>query len=406
MPTFTLTVYDPNTRSTSQQTRSGKEPEVREAVEKKGLTVLAIQETTETSSEPTRLFAGKEGTRPLKRTELVIFCRSMALMVRAGNSVSEAMSFYAKSIKGPLGGRFMDMARKLAGGDSFYNVFSKSGLFDSICCGVISAGEKGGNLAVSFKMLGDRYARLQFFISKTRRAISIPVGITVFMGALFIASQFLIVPMVEKMLHDSHIEPDMFSAYVFKMANIVRHTWFIGVGGIIAFGFMIIFSIPFRNTIVYFLMNTFTSFRKVVMGMRQATFLSTVRVLYGNGVDLLESLGTAAQALQKTPMGAELKRAAADYRSGMALSEALRRNTSCDEKLIHMVRMAEDKDLVAQLENIEEMYNDETVDYMDRLSQTVNLLSYAFASILIGIVFIGSYLPITMMAARMMTGGG
>ena len=221
------------------------------------------------------------------------------------------------------------------------------------------------------------------------------------MGA-FIASQVKIVPQVEQMM--SGIEPTGVVKLSFQLSHFVQKTW----PGIVLALLLIILCIwkinPLRIFLINLCMARFRIVRMMVMALRQMTMLSTIRLLYSNGINLAKSLRVGANSVNKTPFYAELNKAADMYeKSGVPLSSAFAKYTSVDPQVVHMLAIGEKSaSLDVQLGMLSDMFEEDAEQLMDDFSQFISFLVMLIAVSLIAAVFIGTFMPIFLMGPQMM----
>ena len=160
----------------------------------------------------------------------------------------------------------------------------------------------------------------------------------------------------------------------------------------------------FRHTVLYLLMSRWRLLRQLVMGMRQMLFVGSLNLLHGNGIMLTKAIEIAAHSLKGTPMFHELIEAGRRYRtSGLPFSEALKKFTSCDAQVAHMVSIGErSSSLEAQLTLLTEMYEEDVENLVNDFTAVMNIIVLLIACILISMVFIGAFLPIFLMGPKMM----
>jgi len=146
---------------------------------------------------------------------------------------------------------------------------------------------------------------------------------------------------------------------------------------------------------------------QLVMSLRQMTFLSTMELLYSNGINLSKSMRVAAKSVKATPLYPEIRHAADQYEhSGVPLSLAFSKFTSVDEQVVHMMSIGErSASIDNQLKMLADMYEEEAENYMNDFTQVLNFVVLLMAVSLIAAVFIGTFLPIFLMGPKMMQSG-
>lgn len=341
--------------------------------------------------------------RPFKKKELVQMFRSLASMLKAQINTADALKYYA------YGHPNKDLVKSLTQihedvnkGIPIHDAFRLSKRFDDMTIGLIQAGGEAGQLDTAFAELGKRLRSELHFRKKIRKLIMMPcIVIPILIGA-FIASQVKIVPQVEKMM--AGVEPRGLVALSFKVSHTVQETWGLAVLVMLGIAVTVWKSDKVRNLIINLAMAKVRMVRMMVMSLRQMTMLSTIQLLYANGINLAKSLKVAAHSVKKTPFYNELYKAAEMYeKSGVPLSAAFAKYTSVDPQVVHMLAIGEKSaSLDVQLGMLSEMFEEDAEQLMDDFSQFVSFIVMIIAVLLIAAVFLGTFMPIFMMGPQMM----
>lgn len=341
--------------------------------------------------------------KPFKRKELVQMFRSLASMLRAQISTGDAVKYYAhghpnKDMVNSLNQIYSDVNK----GVPIHSAFKRSEKFDDMTIGLIQAGGDTGQLDTAFAELGKRIRSEMHFRKKIRKLIMLPcIVIPILIGA-FIASQVKIVPQVETMM--AGMEAKGFVKLSFQVSHVVQKIWPLVVLLLIAAAITVWKSNAVKNMIINLAMAKFRVVRSMIMSLRQMTLLSTIRLLYSNGINLAKSLRVGANSVKTTPFYDELNKAAEAYeKSGLPLSSAFAKYTSVDPQVVHMLAIGErSASLDTQLQMLSDMFEEDAEQLMDDFSQFISLVVMIIAVILIAAVFIGTFMPIFMMGPQMM----
>ncbi|MGB1936551.1 MAG: type II secretion system F family protein [Akkermansiaceae bacterium] len=362
--------------------------------------IEASKEATKKKVESS-LFAKK--TKPFKRKELVQMYRSLASMLRAQISTADAIKYYAhghpnKELVSSLTDIYTDVNK----GVPIHTAFKRSERFDDMTIGLIQAGGDTGQLDTAFAELGKRIKNDMHFRKKIRKLIMMPcIVIPILIGA-FIASQVKIVPQVEDMM--AGMEAKGLVKLSFQVSHVVQAIWPLVVLILISAAVVVWKSTVVKNAIINLAMAKFRVVRSMIMSLRQMTLLSTIRLLYSNGINLAKSLRVGANSVKKTPFYAELNKAADAYeKSGVPLSTAFSKYTSVDPQVVHMLAIGErSASLDTQLHMLSDMFEEDADQLMDDFSQFISLVVMIIAVVLIAAVFLGTFMPIFMMGPQMM----
>ncbi len=355
------------------------------------------------------LFSSSRGPQRYPLKELIKLCRGMASMLKANINTSDAIKYYMTGHPNPFVRETLLKVRGyLETGLPVYTAFAKTKKFDHKFISLIRAGADTGQLDGAFHSIAHRLKKEAEFKAKMRKATLLPTFIMLALIGLFIVAQLKIVPQVEGMILEVGQTPDTLSAFFFKISHITQNTWPIVVAAIVGAGCAFIFSEKTRNHVVVFMMSKWKLLRKLIMGMRQLLFLGSMEMLHSNGIPLAKSVEISAESLKGTPMYEELITAGKRYvETGLPFSEAVRKFTSCDAQVAHLMAIGEhSSSLGQQLELLTEMYEEEVEQVVADFSAVVNLLALFFTAILLTVVFVSAFHPIFLMGPKMMNGSG
>jgi type II secretory pathway component PulF len=362
------------------------------------------------ASNPSKPLAKKRLPRKhyFKKKELIHMFRGMASMLKAQINTSDALKYYSQGLPNKVLAATLEKIRlDTESGMSVHEAFRKTGRFDDMTIGLIQAGADSGQLNRAFRELADRLKSDLHFRKQIRKAVLLPsIVISVLLGA-FIVSQIKIVPQVEEMLEQVKQKPDGMTAIAFKVSHATKALWPFVILGLIITIILIWRSENVRNTIMAVGMSKWRLLSNLVMSLRQMTFLSTMELLYSNGINLAKSIRVAANSIKSTPLYPEVRNAADQYEhSGVPLSLAFNKFTSVDEQVVHMMAIGErSASIDNQLRMLAEMYEEEAENYMNDFTQVLNFIVLIAAVSLIAAVFIGTFLPIFLMGPKMMQSG-
>ncbi|RYD38012.1 MAG: type II secretion system F family protein [Verrucomicrobiaceae bacterium] len=348
------------------------------------------------TNPPVKLFTQKE---------LIGLFRGLSSMLRAQINTADALKYYSHGL--PNKGMVDALTRicvDITAGVSIHEAFRRTGRFTDTIIGLIQAGSDAGQLHEAFRSLALRLTKEAHFKKQIRKSTLVPgIIISVLIGA-FLVSQIKIVPQVEEMLSGVGQKGDGLTAISFAVSHFIQKTWFLIVVGLIAAGVTIGVSAKVRNFILGLAMSRWRLMRNLILGLRQMTFLSTMKLLHSNGINLAKSIRVSANSVKNTPFYDELRNAADKYEhSGVPLSTAFAKYTSVDPQVTHMLAIGEKSASIdSQLEMLCEMYEEDAENNMQTFAATVNFLVLIIAVGLIAAVFVGTFLPIFLMGPKMM----
>jgi type II secretory pathway component PulF len=342
------------------------------------------------------------------KKDLVNLFRGLGSMLRAQINTADALKYYSHGLPNKLMVDALIRVREdITAGMNVHEAFRRTHRFSETVIGLIQAGSDAGQLHHAFQSLAARLKTELYFQKQIKKATITPGVIIGVLVSAFIVSQVKIVPQVEQMLSGVGAKPDGMTAISFKVSHFTQSVWPVLVISIVTAGVVIARSAHVRNLILGFAMSKWRLLRLLIMSLRQLTFISTIRLLHSNGINLAKSIRVSANSVRNTPFYEELRTAADKYEhSGVPLSTAFAKYTSVDAQVTHMLAIGEKSaSLDAQLEMLSEMYEEDSQNYMNSFSAAIGFIVLLMAVMLIAAVFIGTFLPIFLMGPKMMQSG-
>ena len=340
--------------------------------------------------------------------ELVDLFRGLGSMLRAQINTADAIKYYSQGLPNKTMVDALTRVREdITSGINVHEAFRRTQRFNDTVIGLIQAGSDAGQLHQAFQSLATRLKSELFFQKQLKKATVTPGVIICVLITAFIVSQVKIVPQVEQMLNGVGAKPDGMTAISFQVSHFTQSTWPVFVISVITIAVTITRSAHVRNLILGFAMSKWRLLRLLIMSLRQLNFISTIRLLHSNGINLAKSIRVSANSVRNTPFYDELRTAADKYEhSGVPLSTAFAKYTSVDSQVTHMLAIGEKSaSLDNQLTMLAEMYEEDLQNHMDAFSATISFVVLLMAVSLIAAVFIGTFLPIFLMGPKMMQSG-
>jgi type IV pilus assembly protein PilC len=350
----------------------------------------------------------KKRIKPFPRKPLIVMCNSLAAMLDAQIPLPRALEFYnARLSKEDLRLTLRSIAAAVDRGDENHKAFAATGRFDPTFVGLVRAGTMASNLSAALRALARRLKTNAEFVANLRKALLTPCGVLAFLWCLLIYSMTGLVPNVEKMLKDMRVQPDAFSAAVFGFSHFFQATYIPTTVGVIMFLLVCWRSRSFRTMMLKLLLSRWKLLREIIRGFRQLTFIGTFEMLIGNNIPIADALDTSARTLKNTPHEKELQEVKSKLALGMNLGEAMRKFTTFDPQLSHMVEIGEKaSNLSEQLRLLRDLYEEETAQRIEFFTGLVGLVSKVVTVSIIAGVYLGTYLPIIMAGVKMMGSSG
>lgn len=353
-------------------------------------------------------FNGPKKIKEFSKKEQVDMFRGLGSMLRAQINTADALKYYGQGLQNKgMSDCLAAIRTDINTGMNVHEAFRRTKRFSETIIGLIQAGSDAGQLHEAFRSLAGRITSEVRFSKAIKKATVMPGIIICVLQGAFIISQVKIVPQVEEMLTGVGQKPDGLTAISFKVSHFTQSIWHIYLLSLVGIAVTIVRSAKVRGFIMGIAMSKWRLFRLLIMSLRQMTFISTIRLLHSNGINLAKSIRVSANSVMGTPFYKELREAADKYEhSGVPLSTAFAKYTSVDSQVTHMLSIGEKSaSLDSQLEMLSEMYEEDAENYMAMFAATISFIVLLIAVSIIAAVFIGTFLPIFLMGPKMMQSG-
>ena len=305
--------------------------------------------------------------------------RGLGSMLRAQINTADALKYYSHGLPNKAMVDALTRIREdINAGINVHEAFRRTGRFSETIVGLIQAGSDAGQLHHAFQSLAERLKSELYFQKQLKKATITPGVIIAVLTGAFIVSQVKIVPQVEEMLNGVDAKPDGMTAISFKVSHFTQAVWPVFVISVIAIAITIVRSAKVRNLILGFAMSKWRLLRLLIMSLRQMTFISTIRLLHSNGINLAKSIRVSANSVRNTPFYEELRDRRRQVRDTPAcpLSTAFAKYTSVDAQVTHMLAIGEKSaSLDSQLEMLSEMYEEDSAEPHEHLLRRHQLSS-------------------------------
>lgn len=343
--------------------------------------------------------------KTFKPKELIQFYRGVASMIRAQINTADALKYYADGLPNKqMSDALMQIRNDIHAGISVYEAFKKSGRFNDMTLGLIKAGMDSGKLDSAFRDLAERAQMELHFKKKVRKIVLIPSFVFPALIIAFIYSQVQIVPQIKEMVMTGDYQPQGPVKIFFAISDFVIKWWPVGVGILIAIVLSFVLSSKLRHIVLTLAMSKWRILGLLVQGLRQVTFLSVIKLLHSNGINMAKAIKTSATSVKGTPFHDELLNAADKYeKAGVPLAIAFTKYTSVDDQVVHMMAIGEKSaSMGSQLSMLTEMYETDCEQHMEDFTNILNFFVLFGAVSMVAFVFLAVFMPIFLMGPEMM----
>jgi len=374
---------------------------VREYVFSSGLYLLKLKKTGRLSGYITKACTFDK----IWTGDVIEFSRSMALMLRSGVPVVQAMAEIASSTeKCAFSDALDEIRRDIVGGASFSGAFEKQkAIFPHILIRLSRIGEETGRLDRSFDDAAAHLEKMEELYSTMKKALLYPVFAVVFTLAALLFWLIFVLPNVMHLFNAMNITMPLPTRILLASSNFCRGYWYVLVALPLFFVAAITLLKRKRATRYYLdmLLLKMPIIRHVSYNWLLTFFCEQLRILTGAGIPINRSMGVIHGAVNNEVMKRAVSRIGDEIESGGSISEALKREGVFPGLMVRLVAVGETSGtLESQFTYLSEFYGLRLNDFSQKLGKMLEPIIISVVGVMFALIIMGLLLPVYDLVAK------
>ncbi len=344
MAAFEYIALDSKGREKKGIIESDTQRQARQMLRDKGMVPLQI-DTAANQEKKQQDKPVQISRRSINATELALFTRQLATLVRAAIPLDEALSAVGEQTEKPriksmifaLRAKILEGHTLAAGLSDFPKIFPQ--LFRA----TVAAGESSGHLDVVLDRLADYTESRQIMAQKVAQATIYPAILTVMAFLVVTGLLMFVVPQIVEVFDTSGQElPGITKAMIWISEFLQSWWWLLAIGAVaMFFAIQKFLSVPYNKRRFHLLLLKIPVVGKLVRGLNTARFSRTLSILSSSGVPVLDALQLAAPVVANLPMQDAVNDAAEKVREGSSIYAALDRSKLFPPMTLHLISSGE-----------------------------------------------------------------
>jgi general secretion pathway protein F len=342
MPAFEYKALNRTGREQSGVIEGDTARQARQVLRSRGLTPTDLQPV---ASEKGESRIRRPLARGINATELALFTRQLATLVRSGTPLDEALATTARQNSKPRVKRIIMAVRaRVNEGHTLESALSEfPAAFPELYRATVAAGEKSGHLDAVLDRLADYAESRQEMQQRIGTALFYPLILTTM--AVLVAGGLLtyVVPQVVQVFEHLGQELPWLTRALIAVSDALKSYGLIGLVVLVALG--VGFARAMRHTEfrtrVHRQMLRLPLISRLIRGLNTARFAQTLSILTASGVPVLEALKIAAEVIPNIPMRRAVLDAAANVREGASIHGSLEQSGFFPPMTLHLIASGE-----------------------------------------------------------------
>ncbi len=393
MPTYNYVAKAASGKYIKTQEFALSEYELKTRLARKNLTIISIKEASQAMRAS--IFRGR-----IKTSELVLFCKQLATMVKGGVPLLRAINSISGEIKNPMfRSALEEIGHLVKGGESLSAGFKKfPGLFSPLFTSIVEAGEKVGSLDTMLERLGAYLLARDRLNKKVIAAITYPAFVVVFFAVAMAVITLFLVPRFKAIYSGFGANLPFITQIVFSISDmVITNIWsVIIVTSVIAFfSYKYFFKSARGRRVLDSIIIKMPVLGPVIKDAALSKFSRTLATLLSQGIPIAVSLDLVSKASGNVVIEEAINKIKSLIMDGESMPEALRKTQIFPPLMIQMVMVGvESGSLPELLDKTADFYEDRVADFVATITTLIEPILIVSLGIIVGIVIIALYMPI------------
>lgn len=342
MPAYEYTALNRRGREESGVLEADTPRLIRQQLREKRLIPLDVQEVSDTQNKT----ALRTSRRGLNSSDLALFTRQLATLVRAGTPLDESLATISRQThKKSVQRIVLGIRARIVEGYTLADSLAQfPGVFPGLYRATVAAGEQAGHLDDVLDRLADYSEEHQAIQQKITTALVYPVLLTLVSIAVVAGLLGYVVPQVVQIFDTMDQELPVLTKIMISLSDIVKASGIYVLIAVIA-GLILFFRMYKSNTGFHrrtdHLLLRLPLFGDLIRGKHTAAFSRTLSILAASGVPILTAMKHAAEVVSNVPMQEAIKDAAERVREGASISGSLQKSGLFPPMTLHLIASGE-----------------------------------------------------------------
>lgn len=376
----------------------------------RGITPLQITEKPVRDSSLTRLNNLPLFRRRIALDELIVFCRQMHALTRAGIPLIRTMRGLADTSRSPVLAEVLnDLTDRLEGGVTMATAMqAHPRVFSDLFVAMIHVGENTGQLDDAFKRLSDILELERDTKRRLSQAMRYPMFVAVALLAALMIVNFLVIPKFATVFSKLGADLPYLTQLLVATSNFLIGYWYVLLFLMAAGGLMLR---QWKNTEAGRLTWDRYKLRVPIIGpllelITLSRFARNFASMQTAGMPVTSALTVVADATDNAWIAKHIRDMRVGIERGDSLLRTARASGMFTPLILQMIAVGEETGAVDDmLVNVADFY-DEDVDYgLKRLAESIEPILIVAMGVLVLILALGVFLPIWDLGAAAMGRG-
>jgi type IV pilus assembly protein PilC len=406
MPRFTIHAVNDRGATVTEVVEAESADSAANIVLTRGLLPVAPVEEGGSFRDRTRWYDMVDRLKVVHPSDLILFTKQFRTMLRAGVSMMKLLEVLENQTENAKLRRVIAvMSRDIQEGASLHAAFSRHpGVFSSLYCGMVQAGEASGALPEVLDRLIYIIEHEQKIKTEIKTALQYPVFVVCLLGVAFFVLLTFVIPKFVNVFTKTGVEIPLPTQICMLLYRFLVQFWYVPlfVTVVAAAGLMIYFRTEKGRLVRDGLLLKMPLIGPLLVKAAMSRFASIFSILQASGVSARDAIRILSGAIGNAAISRDFDRINEMLEEGRGISEPLRRTRYFPPIVVNMIAIGEESgNLDVMLREVSEHYDVEVEYAMKSLSDAIGpALTIGLAAV-VGFFALAIFLPMWDMTKMM-----
>ena len=324
--------------------------------------------------------------KKVKARDFSVFCHQFVSIIQAGVTIVEAFQMLGeqtenKALKFAVQEVHADISR---GEPLAVAMRKRSGVFPSMLCNMVEAGEASGSLDKSFSRMATQFEKDAQLEAAVKKAVIYPIVLILVLVGVVFAMMTFVIPSFMGMFEGLDAQMPAITMVIVHISDFFVKFWWLmlilAAAGFI--GFKTFSNSPGGKDLIDKFVLRIPVLGPIQMKKACAKLGRTLCTLLGAGVPMIDALDITAKSMDNNCYKRAMKEAKEQVARGVVLSRPLKTSGLFPPMVCHMTSIGEETgNIEAMLENVAKYYEEDVqnaTESMMALMEPMIIISMAF----------------------------
>ncbi len=391
MPEFNYTASDANGKMVRGSMNAVNDLDLEERVGALGYQLI----DSKLARKGITLFAKKVTTK-----ELVMFCVHLEQLDKAGVPLLDSLADIRDSADNPT---FRDVLADLYESVKSGSVLSEAmkkhpEVYNEVFIGLVSAGERTGNLSTAFQHLSEHLKWNDDFKRSIKKATRYPIVLLVVMSILITFMMVFVVPQLVDFMTSQGFELPIYTKALIATSAFFSDYWYL-VFSFPIISIIVLVTLYKNNSAVRYKLDLFLVnvpvIGPVILKVNMARFTRFFSITFASGIGVIECLQTSQRVLGNMVLQESIGNIIKNVMDGNSITNSLAATKRFPTLVVRMFKVGEDSgNMESALENVNFFYNREVEDSMTKMIGFIQPMLTVVMGIMMAWIIIAVFGPL------------